>query len=63
MLKVVGQNQELVVQDGHYRGHETPENLEVFSQEPEIIIYDVLGECLRGFAVPLRENSLMKCIS
>lgn len=33
------------------------ENLEVFSQEPEVIIYDVLGDVVcGGFAVPLREN-------
>jgi len=33
------------------------ENLEVFSQEPEIIIYDVLGDVVcGGFAVPLRED-------
>ncbi|HHY01065.1 MAG TPA: Ni-sirohydrochlorin a,c-diamide reductive cyclase ATP-dependent reductase subunit [Methanothermobacter sp.] len=33
------------------------EKLEVFSQEPEVIIYDVLGDVVcGGFAVPLREN-------
>ncbi|BDZ70536.1 Ni-sirohydrochlorin a,c-diamide reductive cyclase ATP-dependent reductase subunit [Methanobacterium petrolearium] len=33
------------------------ENLEVFSQEPDIIIYDVLGDVVcGGFAAPLREN-------
>jgi Ni-sirohydrochlorin a,c-diamide reductive cyclase subunit CfbC len=33
------------------------ENLEVFSQEPEVTIYDVLGDVVcGGFAVPLREN-------
>lgn len=33
------------------------ENLEVFSQNPEIIIYDVLGDVVcGGFAAPLREN-------
>ena len=33
------------------------EKLEVFSQEPEVIIYDVLGDVVcGGFAVPLRED-------
>lgn len=33
------------------------ENLEVFSQNPEVIIYDVLGDVVcGGFAVPLRED-------
>jgi Ni-sirohydrochlorin a,c-diamide reductive cyclase subunit CfbC len=33
------------------------ENLEVFSKNPEVIIYDVLGDVVcGGFAVPLREN-------
>jgi len=33
------------------------ENLEVFSEEPEVIIYDVLGDVVcGGFAVPLRED-------
>jgi nitrogenase subunit NifH len=41
----------------NYRGHETPGKSEVFSQEPEIIIYDVLGDVVcGGFAVPLRED-------
>nr|WP_319373273.1 Ni-sirohydrochlorin a,c-diamide reductive cyclase ATP-dependent reductase subunit [uncultured Methanobacterium sp.] len=33
------------------------ENLEVFNKDPEVIIYDVLGDVVcGGFAVPLREN-------
>jgi Ni-sirohydrochlorin a,c-diamide reductive cyclase subunit CfbC len=33
------------------------DDLEVFAQEPEIIIYDVLGDVVcGGFAVPLRED-------
>ena len=33
------------------------ENLEVFSKNPEVIIYDVLGDVVcGGFAVPLRED-------
>lgn len=33
------------------------ENLEVFSRDPDVIIYDVLGDVVcGGFAVPLRED-------